>query len=145
MMFRLVLVGWSRHTEVYLIVLEAVTKFGMVDLENFPILHKMMFTDAESDGWGAVVEFFSVRFHLIEQYFKCLHRFVRFVQYPLSLNPCRLGLLNVDSVGISLNPSICFLQSLTLMPCLPILSLIESTRPVKALLPNRRTSLGWLT
>ena len=39
-------------------------------------------------------------------------------------------------------PSICFLKSLTLMPCRPIPSLIESMRSAKALLPSRRTSLG---
>ena len=48
------LVGWSKCTEVNLIALEAVTKLGMVDLENSPVLHETMFTDVESNGWGVV-------------------------------------------------------------------------------------------
>jgi hypothetical protein len=68
-----------------------------------------MFTDAESDGWGvediaedAVVEFLPVLIDLIEQHSKCLYRPLCLVQHPLSLNPGRRSLLNVDSVGASL-------------------------------------------
>jgi len=52
--------------------------------------------------------------------------------------------ISTASVPFSLfwNPSICVLQRLTVMPCCPILSLIESTRSVKPLLPSRSTSLA---
>ena len=86
--------------------MEAVTEFGPVDLENSPVLRETMFSDAETDGWGAedvaedaVVQFLPVLFDLIEQRSKCLHRVLGLVQQPLSLDPGCLCLLNVDSVG----------------------------------------------
>ncbi len=94
------------RTEIHLVALEAVTELGAVDLENSPVLREVMFTDAESDGWGAedvaedaVVEFLPVFLDFIEQHSKRLRRLLRLVQQHLSLNPVRLSLLNVDSVG----------------------------------------------
>ena len=68
-----------------------------------------MFTEAESNGWGtedmaedATVKFVPVLIDLIEQHPKRLYRLLCLVQQPLSLNPGRLSLLNVDSVGTPL-------------------------------------------
>jgi hypothetical protein len=82
----------------------------VVDLENSSILYAMMFTNAESDGWGAedmakdaVVEFLPVLIDLLEQQSKCLHRPLRLVQQSLNLDPGCLSLLNVDCVGALLS------------------------------------------
>src|ERR1700759_3350434 len=116
MTFRLVdslswIVKTDRGPSDHLIALEAVTELGPVDLENSPVLRETLLTNAETDGWGAedvakdaVVEFLPVLVDPIEQRSKRLHRILRLVQQPLSLNPGRLGLPNVDSVGTLLLP-----------------------------------------
>ena len=86
--------------------MEAITELVLVNLENSPVFCEVMFTDTETDSWGAedvakdmVVEFFLVIVDPIEQCSKCLHCILGLVQQPLSLNPGLLCLLSIDSVG----------------------------------------------
>ena len=76
-----------------------------------------MFTNAESDGRGAedmaqdaVVGYFPVFVHPIEQHPKNLYRFLCLVQRPLRLHPERLSLLDLRRYGAL------FLLRVTLSP-----------------------------
>ena len=86
--------GYSKRTEVQLITPETVTKLRPVDQKDSPVLCEPMFTNTESNSWGAedvakntVIESFSVSINPFEQRDKCLHRGLGFLQQRLSLNP----------------------------------------------------------